>query len=92
MTDETAARSSLEAYQGSDRRQGYETGDWRQGYEAALREVERRAGRLEHGQAAVLLGVLSELRAQVAEGHPPEPTGGETAGIPREDIEREYTA
>ena len=57
--------------QGESSRPGYQTGEWRQGYEAALREVERRAGRLEHGQAAVLLGVLSELRAAVAEGQPP---------------------
>jgi hypothetical protein len=73
-------------------RQGYQTGEWRQGYEAALREVERRAGRLEHGQAAVLLGLVSELRAEVAEGRAPEPRGADATPIPREDIEREYTA
>jgi hypothetical protein len=78
--------------QAAPSRAGNESADWRQGYEAALREVERRAGRLEHGQATVLLGMLSELRAEVAEGHAREPGAGETAGMPREAIEREYTA
>jgi hypothetical protein len=76
----------------SSGRQGHPAGEWRQGYEAALREVERRAGRLEHGQAAVLLGVLGELRAGLAEGHVPESPADDAHGIPREDIEREYTA
>ena len=70
-----------------------EVSAWRRGYEAALRDVEQHAARLqEQRDAAVLAGVLAEVRAALASGPLDRPTAAETAGIPAEDLEREWTA
>jgi len=67
---------------------------WHQGYEAALRDVARRAGELqERGGAASLEGLLAELRTGVtAAPHAVDTTASQAQGIPREDLEREWTA
>jgi len=66
---------------------------WRQGYEAALRDVEQHAAKLqEQRDATILAGVVAEVRAGLTSGPTGRPTPAETAGIPAEDLEREWTA
>jgi hypothetical protein len=66
---------------------------WRRGYEAALRDVEQHATRLqEQRDAAIVAGVLAEVRASLTSGLAGRPIAAETAGIPAEDLEREWTA
>ena len=67
---------------------------WQQGYEAALRDVARRAGELQgRGGAASLEGLLAELRTGATTApHTVDTTASQTQGIPREDLEREWTA
>jgi hypothetical protein len=66
---------------------------WRQGYEAALRDLEDRVGKLqERGQAVGLRDVLAELRAGLAAGHLVDPAARQAAGVPPEELEREWTA
>jgi hypothetical protein len=66
---------------------------WRRGYEAALRDVEQHAAKLhEQRDAAIVAGVLVEVRASLTSGLAGRPTAAETAGIPAEDLEREWTA
>jgi hypothetical protein len=70
-----------------------ETTAWRQGYEAALRDVEQHAAKL-HDQKdlATLAGVLAEVRAGLPSGPTGRSTPAEAAGIPAEELEREWTA
>jgi hypothetical protein len=70
------------------------TAAWRQGYEAALRDVEQRAGELqERGGAAGLAGMLADLRAGLNTApQRVDSTAVQAAGIPREELEREWTA
>ena len=66
---------------------------WRQGYEAALRDVEQHAARRpQQSDAAIIADVLAEVRAGLTTRPPGRPNAEETAGIPREDLEREWTA
>jgi hypothetical protein len=66
---------------------------WRQGYEAALRDVEQHAARLqEQRDAAIVADVLAQVRADLTSGPAGRPTPAEAAGIPAEELEREWTA
>jgi hypothetical protein len=66
---------------------------WRQGYEAALKDVEQHAAKLpEQSHATIVADVLAELRARLSTRPADRPTAAETAGIPPEDLEREWTA
>jgi hypothetical protein len=66
---------------------------WREGYEAALRDLEDRVGKLqERGQAAGLRDVLAELRAGLTTGQHLDPVARQAAGVPPEELEREWTA
>jgi hypothetical protein len=70
-----------------------EVSAWRRGYEAALRDIEQHAARLhEQRDASILAGVLAEVRAALTSGPVDRPTAAETAGIPSEELEREWTA
>ncbi len=71
----------------------FDNAAWQEGYRAALRDVEQRAGQLqEWAGAASLESLLAELRAGLsAHGHRAAATTSETHGIPREDLEREWT-
>ena len=66
---------------------------WRHGYEAALRDVEQHLAKHHPStDSAVLAGVLAELRARLTSAHRADPLAAETAGIPSEELEREWTA
>jgi hypothetical protein len=66
---------------------------WRRGYEAALRDVEQHAAMLhEQRDTAIVAGVLAEVRASLTSGLAGRPPAAEAAGIPAEDLEREWTA
>jgi hypothetical protein len=70
-----------------------ETTAWRQGYEAALRDVEQHAANLQDQRdVAVLAGVVAEVRARLTSGPTGRPTPAEAAGVPAEELEREWTA
>jgi hypothetical protein len=70
-----------------------ETAAWRQGYEAALRDLEGRLTTFqERGQAASLLELLAQLRAELTAGRGVDPAARQAAGVPPEDLEREWTA
>ncbi len=66
---------------------------WRHGYEAALRDIEQHVTkRHEAREATILAGVLAELRAALSMAHRADPMAADMAGIPAEELEREWTA
>jgi hypothetical protein len=66
---------------------------WRHGYEAALRDLEQHVAK-HHPAAdtALLARILAELRAGLITAHRADPLAAETASIPSEELEREWTA
>jgi hypothetical protein len=66
---------------------------WRRGYEAALRDVEQHVTRHHSGTEAVFLaGLLADLRAGLTAALPSNRLAADAAGIPAEELEREWTA